>query len=64
MSRIGELLVQADKISAEQLEQALNAQQGGGGRLGAHLVELGFIGDDELVEFLSQRYGVPAINLS
>ncbi len=64
MSRIGELLVQADKISAEQLEQALNAQQGGGGRLGAHLVELGFIGDDELVEFLSQRYGVPAINLA
>ncbi len=63
MSRIGELLVQANKLSGDQLEQALASQQEEGGRLGAHLVKLGFIGDEELVEFLSQRYGVPAINL-
>ncbi|MCP4248420.1 MAG: type II secretion system protein GspE, partial [bacterium] len=63
MSRIGDLLVQADKITPDQLEQALAAQQGEGGRLGTQLVKLGYIADEDLVEFLSQRYGVPAINL-
>ncbi|MGB6363886.1 MAG: type IV-A pilus assembly ATPase PilB [Thermoanaerobaculia bacterium] len=64
MSRIGELLVKAGKITQDQLQDALTAQQKEGGRLGTHLVKLGFIEDEELVEFLSQRYGVPAINLN
>ncbi len=64
MSRIGELLVKAGKITQDQLQDALTAQQKEGGRLGTHLVKLGFIEDEDLVEFLSQRYGVPAINLS
>ena len=63
MTRLGELLVKAGKITTEQLEEALSAQQGEGGRVGTHLVKMGFIDDDDLVEFLSQRYGVPAINL-
>ncbi|MFQ5527774.1 MAG: type IV-A pilus assembly ATPase PilB [Thermoanaerobaculia bacterium] len=58
------MLVTAGKVSSDQLEQALAAQQQEGGRLGTHLVKLGFLEDDELVEFLSQRYGVPAINLA
>ncbi len=64
MNRIGEMLVTAGKVSSDQLEQALAQQQQAGGRLGTHLVKLGFLEDDELVEFLSQRYGVPAINLA
>ena len=64
MNRIGEMLVAAGKVSSDQLEQALELQQKEGGRLGTHLVKLGFLEDDELVEFLSQRYGVPAINLA
>ncbi len=64
MNRIGEMLVSAGKVSSDQLEQALEQQQKAGGRLGTHLVKLGFLEDDELVEFLSQRYGVPAINLA
>ncbi|MCH7667320.1 MAG: type IV-A pilus assembly ATPase PilB [Acidobacteria bacterium] len=58
------MLVSAGKVSSDQLEQALEQQQKAGGRLGTHLVKLGFLEDDELVEFLSQRYGVPAINLA
>jgi type IV pilus assembly protein PilB len=58
------MLVTSGKISKEELEQALASQQKEGGRLGTHLVKLGLLGDEELVEFLSQRYGVPAINLS
>jgi type IV pilus assembly protein PilB len=64
MTRLGELLQQAGKITEAQLNQALAAQQSQGGRVGSHLVKLGYIDDEELVEFLSQRYGVPAINLS
>ena len=63
MTRLGELLVNAGKITDDQLENALSAQQTDGGRVGTHLVKMGFIDDDDLVEFLSQRYGVPAINL-
>jgi type IV pilus assembly protein PilB len=63
VNRIGEMLVTSGKISKEELEQALGSQQKEGGRLGTHLVKLGLLGDEELVEFLSQRYGVPAINL-
>jgi len=64
VTRLGELLVKAGKITDEQLENALSAQQTDGGRVGTHLVKMGFIDDDDLVEFLSQRYGVPAINLA
>ena len=63
MTRLGELLVKSGKITPDQLEEALSAQQAEGGRVGTHLVKMGFIDDDDLVEFLSQRYGVPAINL-
>jgi type IV pilus assembly protein PilB len=57
------MLVSSGKIDNDQLEGALAEQQKQGGRLGTHLVKLGFLEDEELVEFLSQRYGVPAINL-
>jgi type IV pilus assembly protein PilB len=61
---LGELLVRGGRISQEQLQQALVAQREHGGRLGANLVRLGYIDDDQLVEFLSQHFGVPSIDLS
>jgi type IV pilus assembly protein PilB len=51
-------------ISQDQLKQALTHQKQNGGRLGAALVKLGFISDDEITGVLSRQYGVPAINLS
>lgn len=62
--RLGDLLVEAGKISREQLQEGLDAQRGEGGRLGTHLVRLGFMTDPELVEFLADRYGVPAVDLT
>jgi type IV pilus assembly protein PilB len=62
--RLGDLLVEAGKITTEELQAGLNAQRGEGGRLGTHLVRLGFMTDPELVEFLADRYGVPAVDLS
>jgi type IV pilus assembly protein PilB len=62
--RLGQMLVNSKLITEEQLQQALSAQGREGGRLGSNLVKLGFIGEDELVAFLSKQYGIPAINLA
>src|SRR5881227_3789719 len=61
--RLGDLLVREKVISAEQLTQALRKQKETGSRLGSVLVKLGFLNDEEVTNFLSRQYGVPAINL-
>ncbi len=62
--RIGELLLKEKRISAEQLQDALNYQRQHGGKLGANLVQLGFVKDEEITALLSKQYGVPSIALS
>jgi len=63
--RLGDLLVREKIISPDQLEKALKAQREAGpnARLGSVLVTLGFVSDEEVTNFLSRQYGVPAINL-
>jgi type IV pilus assembly protein PilB len=61
--RIGELLLKEKRITPEQLQQALNAQRQSGGKLGSHLVTLGFVKDAEITALLSKQYGVPSIAL-
>jgi len=62
--RLGDLLVKEKVITPEQLEQALKVQKDSGSRLGSVLVKLGFLSDEDVTNFLSRQYGVPAINLS
>ena len=62
--RIGELLLKEERITAAQLEEALEHQKSNGGKLGYNLVKLGFAKDDEIASLLSRQYGVPSINLS
>src|SRR2546428_7831646 len=62
-SRLGEILVKENLITADQLKQAMAHQRQNGGRLGTALMKLGFISDDEITEVLSRQYGVPSINL-
>jgi len=62
-NRLGELLVRNKLIDEKQLAKALEEQKASGGRLGASLVKLGFIKDEDLASFLSRQYGVPSINL-
>src|SRR5438477_3212351 len=62
--RIGELLLKEKRITAEQLQQALNHQKAGGGKLGYNLVKMGFVKDEEITALLSKQYGGPSINLS
>jgi type IV pilus assembly protein PilB len=62
--RLGDLLVKEKVITREQLEQATKAQKESNCRLGSALVKLGFLSDEDVTNFLSRQYGVPAINLS
>src|SRR5579871_902154 len=63
--RLGDLLVREKVITSEQLDKALRAQRDAGpsARLGSVLVQLGYVNDEEVTNFLSRQYGVPAINL-
>jgi type IV pilus assembly protein PilB len=62
--RLGDLLVKEKIITPEQLEQAAKAQKEQNCRLSSALVKLGFLSDEDVTNFLSRQYGVPAINLS
>ena len=62
--RLGDLLVKEKVIQPDQLEQALKVQKESGNRLGSILVKLGYLSDEDVTNFLSRQYGVPAINLN
>src|SRR5260370_32892861 len=62
--RLVDLLVKEKVITPEQLGQAIRMQKERGSRLGSALVKLGFLSDEDVTNFLSRQYGVPAINLS
>jgi len=61
--RLGDLLVQHKIISENQLQQALREQKASGHKLGRVLVQLGFISDDELLEFLGRQLNLPIVDL-
>ena len=63
-ARLGELLVKAGAISAEQLQQALAQQQESGQKLGRALQDLGAISESELNGFLARHLGVDYVDLS
>ena len=62
--RLGELLLESDKITHEQLETALREQKRTGGRLGQTIIHLGYLSEIELLQLLEQQLGVPLLDLS
>lgn len=62
--RLGDLLVQENIITEQQLQQALNKQRSNGRKLGVTLVDLGFLTENELLEFLARQLNIPYIDLS
>ncbi len=62
--RLGDLLVHEHIITNEQLMQALNSQKSTGRKLGDTLIELGHIGERQLLEFLAQQLDVPFLDIS
>jgi len=61
--KLGEMLVKAGLISAEQLVEALESQKGNGEKLGFNLIKLGYVREDDITQLLSEQFGVPSINL-
>jgi hypothetical protein len=60
MARLGELLVAAGLVTADQVEQALRAQVMWGGRIGTNLIELGHLELDDLARMLGRQHRLPA----
>jgi len=61
--RLGELLVEAQIISREQLEEALALQKRDGRRIGTLLVEAGLVSETQVTQILSQQLSVPWVSL-
>jgi type IV pilus assembly protein PilB len=61
---IGELLVRENLIDIEQLERARQEQKQSGGRLTSALVQLGFVKDRDLADFLGKQYSLPTVDLN
>lgn len=61
--RIGDALFDRHLIDPRQLRLALTTQSQTGDRLGSILIEMGFLTLEDLLDFLEQRSGVPAVNL-
>jgi hypothetical protein len=63
--KLGEMLLAAGLIDVAQLEQALHHQyRNGRCRLGATLVNLGFLSEEVLLNFLSEHLRLPRIDLA
>ncbi|MBA4371535.1 MAG: hypothetical protein C0402_01595 [Thermodesulfovibrio sp.] len=60
---LGEILVEHGIITPNMLKNALRRQSQVGGQIGTILIEMGYISTDLLLEFLSNQFGVPSVNL-
>lgn len=62
--RLGDLLVHEHIITNEQLMQALNSQKATGRKLGDTLIELSYLSERQLLEFLAQQLDLPFLDIS
>ena len=61
--RIGERLVQAGAITPDQLRQGLHEHRRAGVRVGSALLNMGFIGEEDLTAGLADQLGLPFVDL-
>lgn len=62
-TKIGELMVISNMITPARLQEVLAQHKKTGERVGLILTRAGDITEQQLVEVLSQKYGVPVVNL-
>ena len=60
--KLGEMLVKGGAITLDQLEEALKYQVIFGGKLGTNLIELGYLGEEGIAWFLSEKLGLPYVH--
>src|SRR5262245_10388708 len=61
--RLLELLVKENLLSPDAAQKATAEQRRTNERLGTVLRRLGLLSDEDLLDFLSRKYGIPVINL-
>ena len=61
--RLGEILLDSNLLTRDQLEQALTYQKESGGALGKVLIQLGFVRESDIRMALGMQFGMPAVNL-
>jgi len=61
--RLGELLVEAQIITREQLQEVLTLQKRDGRRIGTLLVEAALVSETQVTQILSQQLSVPWVSL-
>ena len=59
--RLGEMLIQANLANEQEIERALNFQTRFGGKLGAVLIRMGAISEDNLLNVLGKQLDLPII---
>lgn len=62
--RLGDLLIKTGLITPEQLEEALAGQKKTKKRLGAVLIDLGFISERQVIDALRMQLGIEFVDLS
>ena len=60
----GEMLLEEDLITKDQLNKALATQKKEGGRLGTHLLDMGYVQPADLTNVLGQQVCCASIDLS
>ena len=61
---LGEILIAKGLINSEQLDAALTEQRKSGGFIGATLVKLRFVKDEEVLPVLSEQLGIEYVKIS
>src|SRR5262249_32615089 len=62
--RLGDLLIEARLLTAEQLERGIEVQKKSGRMLGATLIQMGVITETQLLQALQHQLGLPLIDLN
>lgn len=61
---IGQIALKGNLISSEQYQKAMAEQKVKGGSIGANLVRMGIVKEEDLLSLLSRFYRVPSVKLS
>lgn len=62
--RLGDVLLERELVTREQLDEALARHRASGGRLGEELVSMGAITQEQLTWALSEAFHIPFVDLS
>jgi type IV pilus assembly protein PilB len=62
--RLGEMLLEAGKLTPQQLSTAIDQQKKTGTLLGATLVQMGLLSEPDLLSFIQRQLGMPLVDLA